>query len=92
MGVTLRSRIPFAASEPSACSATSRTDATRRPPLARSNDHLLSVSEVAEYLGIRQSWIYDNWRTEAIPFLRIGNQLRARRDDLDDWLKAQRAA
>ena len=60
--------------------------------MARPNDHLLSVSEVAEYLGIRKSWIYDNWQNEAIPFFRIGNQLRARPTELDDWLNSQRAA
>lgn len=58
----------------------------------RLNDQLMSVPEVAEYLGIRESWIYDNWRNEAIPFFRIGNQLRARRAELDDWLTSQRAS
>ena len=50
------------------------------------------MPHVAEYLGIRESWIYDNWRKEALPFFRIGNQLRARRAELEDWLKGQRAA
>ncbi|WP_433338794.1 helix-turn-helix domain-containing protein [Spirillospora sp. CA-294931] len=52
----------------------------------------MSVSEVAEYLSVRESWVYDNWRAEGIPFFRIGNQLRASRVDLDDWLASRRAA
>jgi excisionase family DNA binding protein len=58
----------------------------------RPSNRLLNVEEVANYLGVRTSWIYDNWKAKGIPFLRIGGQLRVRYGDLDAWLNDQRAA
>ncbi|GAA0945897.1 helix-turn-helix domain-containing protein [Actinocorallia libanotica] len=58
----------------------------------RPTSRLLNVEEVSNYLGVRTSWIYDNWKAEGIPFLRIGGQLRARYADLERWLDSQQAA
>lgn len=55
-------------------------------------DHFLDLQGVATYLGVKKSWVYDNWRREGIPFLKIGGQLRARRADLDKWLNGKWAA
>ena len=52
---------------------------------------LMTVSEVAEYLGKPLSWVYGNWKTEGIPFKRIGNQLRCRPNDLELWIDSQAA-
>ena len=53
---------------------------------------MLTLDEVAAYLDKSKDWLYHNWRTEGIPFKRIGNQLRCRLRDLDDWIDRQAAA
>ncbi|MER6255489.1 helix-turn-helix domain-containing protein [Streptomyces sp. NPDC001584] len=50
---------------------------------------LLTVDEVAEFLSKPRSWVYENWRTEQIPFRRVGQSLRCRPSDLDRWLDAK---
>ncbi|MFI2031374.1 helix-turn-helix domain-containing protein [Streptomyces buecherae] len=47
---------------------------------------LMSVGEVAEYLGKPVSWVYANWRSEEIPFRKVGQALRCRPADLEKWL------
>jgi excisionase family DNA binding protein len=53
---------------------------------------MLTLDEVAAYLDKPKGWVYANWKTEGIPFKRIGNQLRCRLRDLDDWIDQQAAA
>ncbi|MEV0442506.1 helix-turn-helix domain-containing protein [Streptomyces spectabilis] len=52
---------------------------------------LMSVNDVAEFLGVPKSWVYDNWKREAIPFKRVGKSLRCRPNDLNRWLDEQGA-
>ncbi|GAA2634663.1 helix-turn-helix domain-containing protein [Actinomadura fulvescens] len=55
-------------------------------------DRLMETPEVAAYLGMKESWVRDNWRSQGIPFVRLGGLLRVKRSDLDAWLDKQRAA
>lgn len=50
---------------------------------------LLSPDDVAKYLAKPKSWIYGNWRSQGIPFKKVGNALRCRQGDLNDWLDRQ---
>ncbi|MEV0414617.1 helix-turn-helix domain-containing protein [Streptomyces sp. NPDC050448] len=50
---------------------------------------LLTVAEVANFLSKPRSWVYDNWRREEIPFRRVGQSLRCRPKDLENWLDRQ---
>ncbi|WP_347882533.1 helix-turn-helix domain-containing protein [Streptomyces hygroscopicus] len=50
---------------------------------------LMSTDDVAKYLAMPKSWVYGNWRSQGIPFKRVGNALRCRMGDLDDWLDRQ---
>ncbi|MFE0103815.1 helix-turn-helix domain-containing protein [Streptomyces sp. NPDC059009] len=50
---------------------------------------LMTVDDVADFLSVPKSWIYDNWKTEAIPFKKVGQALRCRPNDLDKWLEAK---
>lgn len=53
-------------------------------------DRLLSVDEVAEYLGYRsRTTIYAKIRDEGLPFERIGARYRFRSSDVDRWVKRQ---
>ena len=51
---------------------------------------LLSVPELAEYLGVPVSTLY-LWRTQGVGAtgFRVGKQLRYRVDDVLAWLKRQ---
>ncbi|MFD0384482.1 helix-turn-helix domain-containing protein [Streptomyces stramineus] len=51
----------------------------------------MTATDVAEYLGKPMSWVYNEWRGVGIPFKRIGNQLRCRQADLEDWFDQQAA-
>jgi len=53
---------------------------------------LMDVQGVAEYLGVRVSWVYDKTRKKEIPHARVGKYLRFRKSAIDDWLTQNRAA
>lgn len=50
---------------------------------------LMSPDDVAKYLAKPKSWVYGNWRSQGIPFKKVGNALRCRLVDLDEWLDRQ---
>lgn len=51
---------------------------------------LLTVDEVAEYLGLRRQTIYNRVSTDpTFPRLKVGGALRFRRSALDQWLEDQ---
>ncbi|WHM35629.1 helix-turn-helix domain-containing protein [Streptomyces sp. BPTC-684] len=52
---------------------------------------LMTVDDVAEYLDVPKSWVYNNHKREGIPFKKVGQQLRCRPNDLDRWLDEQGA-
>lgn len=56
------------------------------------DNKLMTVDDVATYLGKPRSWVYGNWRKEGVPFRKVGQALRCRPNDLDRWLDAQGAA
>ncbi|MEV0477169.1 helix-turn-helix domain-containing protein [Streptomyces prunicolor] len=49
----------------------------------------MSPDDVAKYLAKPKSWVYGNWRSQGIPFKKVGNALRCRLVDLDEWLDRQ---
>jgi excisionase family DNA binding protein len=52
---------------------------------------LVDTPTAAQYLGRKESWLYDRWRELGIPCYKVGNGLRWRLADLDEWLEGQRA-
>ncbi|MFJ4093471.1 helix-turn-helix domain-containing protein [Kitasatospora sp. NPDC089913] len=46
----------------------------------------MSVAEVAAYLQKPKSWVYAQWKSEGIPFRRVGSHLRCRPTDLEMWI------
>lgn len=53
---------------------------------------LMTVSDVAKYLQVPDSRVYDKWREWRIPALRVGNSLRFRTADVELWLEGRRVA
>ena len=55
-----------------------------------STEELLSVAEVAEFLKVPVSWVYDRTRRrgcERIPHLKLGKYLRFRAVEVQQWLQ-----
>lgn len=50
---------------------------------------MLTVDDVADYLVKPSSWVYSNWKREGIPFRKVGQALRVRPADLENWIDSQ---
>jgi len=50
---------------------------------------IMTVSEVASYLGLHVMTLYKLTREGRVPAAKIGGQWRFKRDVLDEWLEAQ---
>jgi excisionase family DNA binding protein len=53
-------------------------------------EELLSPAEVSQALGMGKSWVYQRIRSGEIRSMRLGNNLKVRRQDLQEYLEAQR--
>ncbi|MFF4531065.1 helix-turn-helix domain-containing protein [Streptomyces sp. NPDC001407] len=53
------------------------------------NARLMSVTDLAEYLGVTPAWVYNNHRALNIPARKIGGHLRFRPSDVDRWIEEQ---
>ncbi len=47
---------------------------------------LLSVSELAQYLNVPKSWVYDRTYRDAIPHFKIGRLVRFDLEKVLEWL------
>lgn len=52
----------------------------------------MTVSEVAEYLNVKQSWIRSQVFNGKIPYKKIGRLIRFDRKSIDGWLIANEKA
>ncbi len=53
---------------------------------------LLSIPEVCQELQMGKSWVYRNIRSGEIPSLKLGNNIKVSRQDLEAYLKRQRSS
>ena len=53
---------------------------------------LLTVSEAADYLKVKPSWIYERTRTQSIPVRKIGRHCRIPKDELIAWIDRENPA
>jgi excisionase family DNA binding protein len=51
---------------------------------------LLSPAEVSKELGMGKSWVYQQIRSGELPSVRLGNNLKVSRQDLQEYLQTQR--
>jgi excisionase family DNA binding protein len=47
---------------------------------------LLTAGEVAELLGVRVSWVYEQSRRGGIPTVTLGRYRRYRREAIEEWI------
>lgn len=55
------------------------------------SDRLLTASEVAAFLSVKESWVREATREERLPHLRLGRYRRYRLSDIESWLEEQQA-
>ena len=51
---------------------------------------LLSLKEVCQELGMSKGWVYQRIRSGEIPSVKLGHNIKVRREDLEAYLQAQR--
>jgi excisionase family DNA binding protein len=51
---------------------------------------LLSITEVCQELGMGKSWVYRRIQSGEIPSVKLGRNIKVRREDLEGYLEAQR--
>jgi excisionase family DNA binding protein len=52
------------------------------------SDRLLDAKEIAERLGIPESWVRESARSGAIPHVRLGRYVRFDLGDVEAWLES----
>ena len=52
----------------------------------------LSVSEIAEYLGVSRDTVYSWLGQKAIPAHKLGRLWKFKASEVDDWVRAGKAA
>jgi excisionase family DNA binding protein len=50
---------------------------------------LLSIPEVCQELGMGKSWVYRRIQSGEIPSVKLGRNIKVRREDLEGYLEAQ---
>jgi|SRR5215210_6875543 len=51
---------------------------------------LLSLKEVCQELGMSKGWVYQRIRSGEIAYVKLGHNIKVRREDLEAYLQAQR--
>ena len=51
---------------------------------------LLSITGVCQELGMGKSWVYRRIQSGEIPSVKLGRNIKVRREDLEGYLEAQR--
>ncbi len=58
-------------------------------PKKRERTQIMTLKEVAKYLGLHPISIYRLIKTSDIPAMKIGGQWRFKKEVLDDWFSKQ---
>ena len=60
-----------------------------KKPAANGKEQIMTLREVAQYLGLHIMTVYKLTREGRVPAAKIGGQWRFKRDVLEDWLETQ---
>ena len=63
-------------------------DSMKKNGVAR-KDQIMTLREVAQYLGLHVMTVYKLTREGRVPAAKIGGQWRFKRDILEEWLEAK---
>ena len=56
----------------------------------RGQEDLFSVMEVCQELGMSKTWVHRKIKSGEIPSIRLGNNIKVRRKDLEEYLESSR--
>src|ERR687890_1510154 len=65
-------------------------EASVRPESSRKGLDLLSIPEVCQELGMGKSWVYRRLKSGEIPSIKLGHNIKVKREDLEGYLEGQR--
>jgi excisionase family DNA binding protein len=57
---------------------------------ARRGQDLFSVMEVSQELGMGKTWVHRKIKSGEIPSIRLGHNIKVRREDLEEYLESNR--
>jgi excisionase family DNA binding protein len=69
--------------------ASVRHRAARRTAPVGGSNRLLSVGELAAYLGVPKKTVYGSWRRWGLRGYRVGRYLRFRERHVEEWLQTR---
>ena len=52
---------------------------------------LITVKEAADLLKVKPQWVYRMMRSDGLPCIRLGRQVRIDEDSLEKWLAERRS-
>ena len=67
-----------------------RPQAQQQGGAEREGLDLLSITDVCQELGMGKSWVYRHIQSGEIPSVKLGRNIKVRREDLEWYLEAQR--
>ncbi len=59
-------------------------------PRIREGPQLLSIPEVCQTLGMGKSWVYRRIKSGETPSVKLGHNIKIKREDLEQYLEGQR--
>ena len=59
-------------------------------PENRKGLDLLSLAEVCQELGMGKSWVYRRIKSGEIPSVKLGHNIKVKREDLERYLESRR--
>ncbi len=58
-------------------------------PESRKGLDLITIPEVCQELGMGKSWVYKRIRSGEIPSIKLGHNIKVRREALEEYLQSQ---
>ena len=58
-------------------------------PQGQISMNLLSIPEVCQELGMGKSWVYRRLKSGEIPSIKLGHNIKVKREDLQQYLESQ---
>src|SRR3712207_3571702 len=62
----------------------------QRLPRGGTAFELLSIPDVCQQLGMGKSWVYRRLKSGEIPSIKLGHNIKVKREDLEQYLERQR--
>ncbi len=65
-------------------------EGAQRLPRGGTDFELLSIPDVCQQLGMGKSWVYKRLKSGEIPSIKLGHNIKVKRQDLEQYLERQR--